>query len=347
MSRASWIKPSIKKLIADEAIRNPRESRLGLYLRLKTEIEELGEVAPSEETAYKLISDARRTPRKFDESWTMASLKDNPLPPESIPSVLKVWRYASNTGEKFSLGQAEWVARLYTSFAQISLLWFWSYSYAHEERLSIVTNQEMDSFLLDSNLILSHWERHTLDLTDFREKPIKYRTERFLPEDKDGNIIEELLHGIEQINPSKENLNYNERDHALSHLVWALPPLDTLGFTEEARMVYLRWFTYLVKGPKWSSLSPEDALNVIVQLRQLIRHEQDYRLGLHPAVEQPLNTLTGEQPDLSEFDSAFEIIDGYSTSWPCYLAIVDLLRQVGYEQLPKEVSHERSHHKKK
>jgi hypothetical protein len=330
MSQRAWIRPSVKKLIADEAIRNPKEGRGSLYVRLKRDIGEMGEVAPSEETTYKLISQARRNSPKFEELWTMASLRDNPLPPESIPSVSKVWRYAINTDEKFTLAQAEWAARLYTLVPEIPLLWFWSYQYAHEERLSLAVNEEMDSFIMDSNVILTKWERDTLLMSGFRDKLLRFRAERFLPIDKHGNIIEEMLHGIDQINPREDT--YNERDHSLSFLIEELPALNTLGYSDEAKMVYLRWLAYLIKGPKWKTLSPEEALNIIVQLRQLVRHEQDDRAGLFPRVETPVFNDKGEWGEFPE-STGKELDricnDGFS-SRAFDSGIDDLLRQVGY-----------------
>ena len=74
------------------------------------------------------------------------------------------------------------------SIARFLSLWFWSYQYAHEDRLSLAVNDDMDSFIMDSNVILTKWERHTLLWTDFRDKLIRFRAERFLPKDKQGNI---------------------------------------------------------------------------------------------------------------------------------------------------------------
>jgi len=331
MSRASWIDKSIKRLIAQEALRHPKEPREALYTRLKDQIDGKGEGTPSQQTVYRLISSARSHLPKFEEPWTMASLKDRSLPPESIPSVLKVWRYAINTSEKFTLAQAEWVSRLYTVYEQTSLLWFWSYQYAHEERLSEVTEQEMDSFLLDSKLILSRWETDTLARTDFRDEPIHYGAERLLPIDKDGNVIEELLHGDLPTNP-RDDSYFNERNLALSEGIRDLLPLRTLGFTEEAEMVYLRWYTYLIKGPNWDKLPAQDALNIIESLREIIKEEQSHRReSQQPKPSQPRNAFL---PMLAHMDSP-----------SFYSNISPLLQRVGYDHAPKKAKDKTPRHK--
>ena len=182
-------------------------------------------------------------------------------------------------------------------------------------------------------MILTKWERDTLLSTDFRDRPLKFKAERFLPLDDNGNAIEELLHGNLPANPW-DNEYFTKRNRTLSDSIRNLPPIDTLGFTEEAKMVYLRWFTYLTKGPKWNKLSADRALNIIVTLREIIKQEQSYRRESQEA-------LASQPRDFSAYMSA------HTDSPSFYSNISPLLQRVGYWQLPKEVNHERSHHKKK
>jgi hypothetical protein len=317
MSRRSWIKPSIRKAIADAAIRNPKEPRELLYARVKRDIEASGEVPPADETGYKIISQARRNPPKFTQLWTMASLKEDTFPPESIPALLKVWRYSINTGEKFSVAQAEWVSRIYTLFNNVSLLWYWSHRYAYEERLSTAVNGVMDTFLIDSNLVLKKWEIDTLLKSDFREgKLIKYKIDRFLPISENGDIIVELLHGIEQYSPWGGEDRFNERDLKLARLIRKLPTLSTLGMEEETKMVYLRLFKHMTKGPDWNKISPEEALKLIENLRDWVLKEQEHILPGVPR-EQPLQMAE----ELKGFDFLKSIIFPFP---------IDLLERVGY-----------------
>ena len=339
MARRAWIKPFVKTFIIDEAVNNPREPRPALYLRLKNAIEQMGEVAPAEETAYKMISDARHTPTKFNEPWTLASLpnKGHNLPPESIPAVVQVFRYASNSGEPFSLGQAEWVSRLYRLFPDYSdnpgLLWYWSSEYSYQERLSILSGEKMDTSLLDRNLIFSQWENVTLDRTDFWEG-FRIRWYHFLYRHNDGNFAHELLHGIKARNPLGEEDIYDERDHELSKLVRYLPGLDSLELSIESKLVYLRWFIYITKGSHWKKLTPKAALDVIISLRKLVLSEQRNRTSANP--EHIEEYLTGRKLGSRTFLSG----------------IRDLLKTVGHEvptaNTPKkEGINARTHNKKR
>jgi hypothetical protein len=332
MSQGPRTDKRVLKMIADQAVRNPKEPRQDLYARLKQMIADAGYPPLAEETILRHISTARRTIPKFEQDWTMASLrdKDNYLPPEAIPAVLKVWRYAINTGEKFTLAQAEWAARLHAMYPDTPLLWFWSYQYAHEERLATVTDQDMDSFLLDSNLILTPWERDTLLHTDFRDKALKFRAERFLPLDDDGHVIEELLHGNLPPNPW-DDAYFQERNLTLSDIIRELPSVDTLGFTDEAKMVYLRWFTYLTKGPNWDKLPAKHALNIIKSLRKIIKREQSHRRKSQEALDsQPRDFYA--YMDVQEDSASF-----YSKMRP-------LLQRVGYQTEPKEDKDEGPRH---
>jgi hypothetical protein len=340
MARKSWIKPFVKAFIIDEAVNNPKEPRPALYLRLKTSIEEMGEVAPAEETAYKMISDARHTPTKFGEPWTLASLskKGHDLPPESIPAVVQIFRYASNTGEIFSLGQAEWVSRLYRLFPDYSdnpgLLWYWSNEYSYQERLSILSDEKMDSSLLDRNIIFSQWEKVTLDRTDFWDG-FRIRWSRYLYRHTDGNIAHELLHGIKPRNPWGEDEIVDERDHELTwKVIKELSSLDSLDIGIEAKLVYLRWFTHITKGPDWKKLTPKDALNVIISLRELVLAEQKNRSSSNS--EQVEEFLTGRKLGSPKFLSG----------------INELVKAVGYTKPTaktptKEGINARSHIKKR
>lgn len=322
MSRKTWIKPFVKSFVIDEAVNNPKEPRQALYFRLKTAIEEMGEIPPAEETAYKLISDARHTPTKFNEPWTLASLseKGHNLPPEAINAVVQVYRYASNTGELFSVGQAEWVSRLYTLFPDYSdnpgLLWYWSSEYSHQERLSILANDKnnkMDSSLLDRNIIFKEWEKVTLDRTDFWTQGFRVRWHRYFYRHEDGHIAHELLHGITPHNPWGEDDSHHERDDQLRWLIITeLPGLDSLDLSIEAKLVYLRWFTYITKAPDWDKLTPERALELIKSLREVVLAEERNRKSPNP--EEVEEFLTGREVGSPNFLSS----------------ITSLLKTVGY-----------------
>ena len=54
-----------------------------------------------------------------------------------------------------------------------------------------------------------------------------------------------------------------------------IPPIDSLGFSYEGRMVYLRWLGYLSRGPGWDALDPQTKIDVILRLRAWISEQAD------------------------------------------------------------------------
>jgi hypothetical protein len=276
MSRGPRISKTVEKLIVHRSLADRNTPRRVLAVELQETISKMSEPVPTEETLEKLISKARNhTPSPLDEQWTTASLVDFDLPPDSVPAVTKVWRYALNTNESFAIRQAKWVARLYTLIKETSLLWFFSRKYADEERTASITGQQMDTFIPDTALFMGRWETNTLLYTGYREGKLpKTSYDQILFRAKDGRIAEELLHGIEHAGIQFQNDSENSRDYELSKLIQELPSLDLIDFTQEARMVYLRWFTYLIKGPKWNRLSAQDALSITKRLRYWVLEQQ-------------------------------------------------------------------------
>ncbi|MBA2085256.1 hypothetical protein DMTZ50_1085, partial [Dehalococcoides mccartyi] len=103
----------------------------------------------------------------------------------------------------------------------------------------------------------------------------------------DGKNIEELWHGIDTGLKQFEQGIFKERDWNLDLEMQQLPPIDTIELEPEAKLVYLRWFTYLTKGPKWAELSVEEILELITELRAWVLKEQKC---LKPISENPEET---------------------------------------------------------
>jgi hypothetical protein len=73
---------------------------------------------------------------------------------------------------------------------------------------------------------------------------------------------------LEKFQPSNKPSNNYFED--LFTLIIDLPSLDSLGFDYDSKMVYLRLYTYLINGPKWKDLSPKEAVDLIVALRDWV-----------------------------------------------------------------------------
>lgn len=240
---------------------------------------------PSLRKTQDMLRDARKrysnlSPEEelMQEPWSMASLVKDELPPESIPHVIKVWRYAANTHEEFTVRHARWVSRLYCLFDDITDLWYYSSWYCDIETARDFTEFELNTFFPDTDTFLSGWETITLELTG-HFKRISIVGFRPIFEHKDGKTVEELLHSNELSELDKFRVVPDACDEYYSELfnsIIDLPSLDSLGFDYPSKMVYLRLYSYLIRGPKWRDLSPKDAVDLIKQLREWVLSEYDH-----------------------------------------------------------------------
>ena len=86
------LKPTIKRFIFAEAIRQRNVPRGLLANRLIKEIQESGELAPTLETAKRYISKARNTSNPIDKPWSLGACRDYPtfFPPSSLLFLMKM-----------------------------------------------------------------------------------------------------------------------------------------------------------------------------------------------------------------------------------------------------------------
>ena len=71
---------------------------------------------------------SKAEPNPVDRPWTVQSMgnSEHQIPPEALPSVLKVWFYVKNKGYDFTIRDAQWVGRLYAAIKDVKAL----YNYA-------------------------------------------------------------------------------------------------------------------------------------------------------------------------------------------------------------------------
>jgi hypothetical protein len=116
------LKPTIKRLIFQEAIRQRNVPRELLANRLIKELEEGNEVPPSLETAKRYISKARNATNPIDKPWTLGACRDYPtfFPPTSLLTLMKAQQNAKTgvdllTGARdpgLSIRECIWIVRL-------------------------------------------------------------------------------------------------------------------------------------------------------------------------------------------------------------------------------------------
>lgn len=141
---------TVRRLIAEAAVTNPKKPRRALAIELQNLIERMGEVVPSEETIEKLISQARNhDPHPQDNPWSLVSVEQYPnlFSPEALPSVLQAWVYVREHLKcSFTIRQAKWVARLYAVIKDIPNLISKALCYAQIELIaSIIPGGEIET----------------------------------------------------------------------------------------------------------------------------------------------------------------------------------------------------------
>ncbi len=256
---------------------------------------------------------------KVDEQkpWNMKTLDAFPLPSESIPHLLQVWRYSVNLGVEFTIRHAKWASRLYPQVKDMTKLWFISRRYSHEEELSLFTNTKMKIFMLDSFLVMGNWERRTAIYTDVLrpDDPIGYVKHTVIPKGKDGGIAEELINALPfdpwgDIEGEKEAV----RAHDISSLIRELPSSNLYFQDLETRMIYLRQLSYIVNGPKWNELSPEEIRDIIVELRNWINKAKDriQELDIEDKTSKDFRIYMRKQMALGSYPRHLYISVGYT-----------------------------------
>lgn len=326
-----WVTPNIEKLIIDSWLKLRKEGYEPIAKKVLTyanscllETEQKYIELPGIRKVQLILKKARENllslpeaEKILDEPWTMLSLAKGDIPSTAIPEVVDVWRYCISTDEFFSIRQAKWVSYLYHFITDTTLLWYWSRMYTDYELVSLASKESIDTRLEDSNLLFGFWERKTLGATDYYKGMEYFSRKRLLiHKANDGGIAEELMHGIEGIESMIFEDRINDRDDKLSSLIADLPSFDSLGLSLEAKLVYLRWFTYITKGSKWSELSAEEAFEIIKELRQWVLSNQEKILSI-----EKINT-----PELDKRGTFGDFLVSQSPIMPA-----KLLDRVGYK----------------
>ena len=217
----------------------------------------------------------------------METLDRYPLPPESLPAVMYVWRYTVMTGEKFTIRQAKWVSRLcpFRFDPRIpddaTILWLMAYEYAKKEEAALVSKRHFDTFPDDLRLAFSTIEVVTIWKTMYGDKPFSDPFTTSMPRSDDGSILHEVLHPLDYYNALYNNTISNDRDKELHFLLAKMPSLQSLGLVSlEIWVTYLIWVTHIKQRPEWPKISAKQASQVIQELRQWavelqsVKHDQ-------------------------------------------------------------------------
>lgn len=231
--------------------------------------------------ARKQYDDFSPEEKILQKPWSMATLDEYPLPPESLKAVMMVWRYALVTGEQFTIRQAKWVSRVYDFMPDVTKLWLISYEYAKKEEAAILSKRSFDTFNDDIRLVFTPLEVFSIWKTIYGDEPFPDPFTTSIPFANDGGIMHEVLHPVDYYNSLYNNAISNDRDKELHFLIAKLQSFDSLNLiSNEMRIVYLIWVTHIKQKPEWENISAQEAANVIEKLREWALEQQSIKYDL-------------------------------------------------------------------
>jgi len=209
MARGNVLPGSMKILIAqiylenrDRSTRKIREEVIRRWHQTSRNYDDSN--WPGLSAVQKVLAECRkRDPEKLPESeglskpWSTMSMIKYPIPPEALPSVLKVWVWArEHANVEFTIREAQWAARLYAATDDIALLALLSRMHSIMELVSLIIGEspeEMRSHGVD----LSIFEKMTgQEITPERRKKIlRLSEEEWLAEQELEKYLE--THGAD------------------------------------------------------------------------------------------------------------------------------------------------------
>lgn len=174
-TRGPNISPEIKNNIAIMKHRHPKwtakiiQEKLSQQLRrenpkLPPNYPSLSAVEKELARQSKNIEEGLYKPELLGSPWSIQRLADEPIPPEAIPSVLRVWVWMKeNWDEELTVEQAIWAGRLYAvAKDDIEHLAWLAKTHSFVETISKITGQRIDMHEADLDaLTRAGWEKLT------------------------------------------------------------------------------------------------------------------------------------------------------------------------------------------
>jgi len=190
--RGPKIKPSIEALIEYMA-RQDKRPREALASALKEQIEQMGEISPTEGTLVKMISEFRNSPNpQEDQPWALSSLNDMipPIPTEALPAVLEAYIYShEHMNHEFTVRDAKWVARIHKLYKDVAKSTSMAMGLAQIELLAGLTKGKWG----ESEEILNLYEDYTgKKISPERRKKILREGKQWLNPEQSKDIAKRI-----------------------------------------------------------------------------------------------------------------------------------------------------------
>jgi hypothetical protein len=173
MAKGPIVTPEIEAFIASIYQKHPKwkalEVRNEVSFLLRKSDPKLPASWPSLSTVQKILATIRKSMKETpmypeDKPWSMGTLNEYPIPPDVLPSVLKVWKSNDDMVHKFGMDklafdptltirQAKWAGRLAHIIDDIRVLANFAIFYATTERIYQYLGKPFDSHILDYELM--------------------------------------------------------------------------------------------------------------------------------------------------------------------------------------------------
>jgi hypothetical protein len=336
------IKPYIESLIASRVFddqNKPLEKRTPpkvMAYEIHKELIQIGEDrTPKPSTIEKQISKYRNhltSPLGLEAPWSLgvSAQPEYGISPEATSALLAVWNYCLAIGHAFTIREARWVARLRPAFDgrynPTGELFAYAYEYAIRERICKILNKQIDTADLDAELFIKERERYvyrSLGLIPRITVPYHQREEgtsiayweyQLWAKQAATNIA------FEHIPKAAKRADEINELQNLFRLTERLPG--------EQDRIYAALLLFLSKGPKWDTLSTQEYLQILSELKKWVTE-----------------VIPSKQP------LEYEILDSNGGIEPTDILHPAFLEAVGYEvntkTKTKEAQSERQHKAKK
>ncbi len=100
--------------------------------------------------------------QELNRAWSIVTLAKHPLPPDTLPKVMRVWRLKTAIGYHLSIRRARWVAYLSRFPLSLSELISMSSMYANHELRCKQKDKPLDSSDIDIVFWMGEWEKKTV-----------------------------------------------------------------------------------------------------------------------------------------------------------------------------------------
>jgi len=137
------ISPTIRRLIAIEALRYPRTPRSVLAAELIDKIRDLGEISSTQNTLERMISDARSHEPPVQSNWHLGLWAKYDMPPVVIPRLFEIQKKIKEVAElselpKIPTAVALWIGQLHAVVKDPLKLYLVAWAYASHQYVGMV-----------------------------------------------------------------------------------------------------------------------------------------------------------------------------------------------------------------